>query len=516
MKYQLDNRQRHWGITAFLVIAASLLVYYAIFHMGSILAGIRYVLKILAPIIYGVAIAYLLTPVLNFLEWRMIFPIFEKYEVKLEKRGKRVVRWICVIFSVILFLVLIYALVMMVLPQFIRSITSVIQNMPKYAESVQDWVEKFLNKNVNPDQQKLLAQYYDQFQGYLNNNLIPELRGIVDNLTGSVIDLLVFFKDFLIGSIVSVYILADKERFVAKAKMITYAAFSGIRSEFLIRVMRFSHSTFSGFISGKIIDSAIIGVLCYIGLTLMKMPYALLISVIVGCTNVIPFFGPFIGAIPSFFLILLVDPIKSIYFLIFVLILQQFDGNILGPMILGGSTGLSSFMVIVAIMIGGGLFGAPGMILGVPTFAVITTGFWTLIDKRLRKKELPTEETQYLNIDRIDSESHQPIYLPEVVKKQPEAERQRKNLFMTFWNAMMKVLKPVGAFLLKVLEKIGHYLAIGFRKCKAFFQKYGPVILARIRQFFTFVGRKLKAFFKWVINKIKNRKKPKNNGTEIK
>ncbi len=522
MKYHFDNRQRHWGLTAFLVIAASLLVYYAIFHMGTLIGGIKYILNILAPIIYGVAIAYLLSPVLNFLENRIVFPLMDKYEVQIEKRGRRVTRWICVIFSVLLFLVLIYAMMMMVLPQFIRSIINVIQNMPKYFEATQEWIDKFMKNGVklSPDMLEMFEQFSAQVQDYLTNNILPQIRSMWDSISGSIIDMLLFLKNFLIGAIVSVYILADKERFVAKAKMITYASLSGSRADFLIRSMRFTHRTFSGFISGKIIDSAIIGVLCYFGLTLLKMPYALLVSVIIGVTNVIPFFGPFIGAIPSFFLIFLVDPVKGLYFLIFILILQQFDGNILGPMILGGSTGLSSFMVIVAIMVGGGIFGAPGMILGVPAFAVLTTGFWKLVERGLQNKQMPADEDNYVNIDRINLTTHEPVILPVIVK---EKNVERKNLFMTFWNALMKILKPAGRVLLKILEKIGHYIRIGVTKAWRFLKKYVPLFWQKMKAFFRktgsilkIIGMKLAAFGRWIGRKIASRKKsdkPKEGDT---
>ena len=512
MKYQFDNKQRHWGITAFLVISASLLVYYAIFHTKSIISGINTVLQIIAPIIYGIAIAYLLSPVLNFMEGKLVFPILDHYQVQLQKRGRRLVRWICVIVSVVLFLVLIYAMVMMVLPQFIRSIINVIQSTPRYAEVVQQWIDRFMERsgaNLSPEAQDLLDQYYKQIQDFLTNNALPQLRSMWDSVSGSIMEVFIFMKNFLIGAIISIYILADKEKFVAKAKMIAYAFFSGTRADFLIRAMRFTHSTFSGFISGKIIDSAIIGVLCYIGLTLLNMPYVLLISVIIGVTNVIPFFGPFIGAIPSFFLILLVDPVKGIYFLIFILILQQFDGNILGPMILGGSTGLSSFMVIVAIMVGGGLFGAPGMILGVPAFAVMTTAFWKLINRELSRKQMPVEESAYMNISKIDLATKEPIPLPEPVKKTTVPAAERKNLFMTFWNALMKVLKPVGRFILFILKKAEHYASIAVRAVSGFLKKYWPVFMQNARRFFSFIWKKICTFFRWVWTKITGKKKPK-------
>ncbi len=178
--------------------------------------------------------------------------------------------------------------------------------------------------------------------------------------------------------------------------------------------------TFGGFVNGKIVDSAIIGVLCYILTSIIGTPYAILVSVIVGVTNVIPFFGPYLGAIPSAFIILLVNPMQCLYFLITILLLQQFDGNILGPKILGGSTGLSSFMVIVAILLFGGLLGIPGMIIGVPVWAVIVAGLKYLRNSWLKKKDLPTEENRYQNVDFINPETLEPV------KMVPEEEKDEK------------------------------------------------------------------------------------------
>ena len=190
------------------------------------------------------------------------------------------------------------------------------------------------------------------------------------------------------------------------------------RANLTLHIARKSNEIFGGFIIGKIIDSAIIGVLCFIGLSILKMPYALLVSVFVGVTNVIPFFGPYIGAIPCILLIMLVSPIQGLYFAIFILVLQQFDGNILGPKILGESTGLSSFMVIVAIMIGGGLFSIVGMIVGVPLCAVIYAFIWTFMNHRLRKKELPDDASEYCNIDCYDAQSKEPVPMPAKVVKE--------------------------------------------------------------------------------------------------
>ena len=208
----------------------------------------------------------------------------------------------------------------------------------------------------------------------------------------------------IIGVIISVYLLFGKENFSMQSKKAVYAMMKPAHANMLLHLTIKSNEIFGGFIIGKIIDSAIIGVLCFIGLSLLNMPYTLLVSVIVGVTNVIPFFGPYIGAIPSAILIMLQDPKMGIYFIIFILILQQIDGNIIGPKILGNSTGLSAFWVVFSILLGGGLFGFVGMILGVPTFAVIYYVVKMLVDHRLEQKNLPIETACYDEYSYVDSD----------------------------------------------------------------------------------------------------------------
>ena len=250
-----------------------------------------------------------------------------------------------------------------------------------------------------------INQYSSRLQEYLTNTILPQMQFMMKNISASFLDLLVFLKNFLIGAIVSLYILADKEGFVAKAKMAVYAVLPTKWATFLVHSMRFTHKTFGGFISGKILDSAIIGVLCYVGTSIIGTPYAILVSVIVGVTNVIPFFGPYLGAVPCFLLILLVDPIQSLYFLIFILILQQFDGNILGPKILGNSTGVSSFGVPFSILLFGGLCGFVGMIIAVPLMAVIIHIYNKIQEYLLSKKSLSIKEEDYVNLKRIDEQN---------------------------------------------------------------------------------------------------------------
>ena len=455
MKFKWDNKYFQWGVTAFGVIAASMLFYYGIFHMKSLISGITTFLRIVAPIIYGLIIAYVLNPVVDFLENTVIYPILKKKNMQVNEKGERIIRWICVLSSLVFLIVVIYTLVMMILPQLIRSIMNIIYSFPYYVKVIEKWLNSFVERgwDMNEETIDMLNQYSSEAQSYLTNKILPQMQEMLKNVSMGVFDVLIFLKNFLIGGIISIYVMADKEIFIAKSKMVIYAIMPGNWASSVIHSMRFTHQAFGGFISGKILDSAIIGVLCYIGTTLLDMPYAILVSVIVGVTNVIPFFGPYIGAVPSGLLILLVNPMKGLYFVIFILILQQFDGNILGPKILGESTGLSSFMVIVAILIGGGLFGIPGLIAGVPVCAVIYAALWNLIGKSLDDKNLPDELKDYTEIDCLDEETGQALPMPAPVnKKNKDHTEDRSHSFL--WRV------------LEFLQKTGH---IVFEKSKALF-----------------------------------------------
>ena len=471
MKFRWDNKYLHWGVTAFLVIAASMLFYYGIFHMKTLIVGIKTFAGIMAPIIYGVILAYVLSPLINFFEKQIIFPILEKKKIKLQKRGERTVRWICVLFSMFLFAVLIYALIMMILPQLIRSIMNIIYSFPHYVDVIENWMNSFVERgwNMNADAIDMMNQYSEQAQEYLTTNILPQMQNMLKNISAGVFDVLTFLKNFLIGAIVSLYVLADKEKFVAKSKMFMYAVFPANWANTVIHAMRFTHKTFGGFLNGKILDSAIIGVLCYIGSVLLDMPYVILISVIVGVTNIIPFFGPYIGAVPCILLILLVDPLKGLYFAIFILVLQQFDGNILGPKILGDSTGLSSFMVIVAILVGGGLFGVPGMIAGVPVCAVIYATVWKLIGNSLAGKSMPSETVDYMDIDCLDLESKQAVPMqPEEKQNNPEkASPNKDSMFMKVWTKIESVVLFVWKILEKYLSKAWSFSKEKYKELKA-------------------------------------------------
>jgi len=337
-------------------------------------------------------IAYLLTPSYNFFLRKInlsLTPLINNKR-KLISFSKALSTAITLILSI----TIITGLTSMVLPQLATSILGIVNTFPSNADGLIIWVvdnfnlsEKtanFINNNI-----------VNNLTNWFMENLVPTMSEVVAGVSTGLISFLVVIKNFLLGLIICVYFLNGKEIFAAQAKKGVFAGCTKERAEFIIHEAKFINRTFSGFINGKIIDSIIVGIICFISLTIMDMPYTLLISVIVGVTNIIPFFGPFIGAIPSAIIILLESPIQCVYFVIFIQILQLVDGNVIGPKILGDSTGIPSFWVIFAILVGGGLFGFIGMIIGIPIFAVIYAYVGRYVRYKLRQKDLPVETLHY-------------------------------------------------------------------------------------------------------------------------
>ena len=247
-----------------------------------------------------------------------------------------------------------------------------------------------------------LESLSNQLLDLVKNRLLPSMGNVITSVTTGVYAAFRGVYNLIVGIIVSIYVLSNREIAKAGFRKVLYSIFTIETAEKIRTGLIFTDKTFMGFLSGKLLDSAIIGLICYIVCLILKMPYTLLVSVIIGITNIIPFFGPLIGAIPSAFIILLVDPLKCLIFVIFILILQQIDGNILGPKILGSTVGINGFWIMFAIIMGGGLFGFAGMILGVPVFVVIYSAVTTLIDKKLRRDDLPQDFETYSRLDYID------------------------------------------------------------------------------------------------------------------
>ncbi|MCR5417286.1 MAG: AI-2E family transporter [Lachnospiraceae bacterium] len=429
--YRLANQPHYiqWGITAFLVLAAAEVVVYLVFNTKSITAAVNKCLHILRPIIYGMVLAYLMAPTVNWIEGKLLKPLFLKLNKDVESVGiKKKSRLISIILTVAFFILLLYLFFASIIPQLLQSIQALVTQFPVYTQNMQDFIDNILKRNpeLRTTVNTLLNNYNSELEDILSSKLLPKLNEVISkassNILSSVAGVISTLWNLIIGLIVSIYLLGSKEIFAAQGKKLIYSCFSRERGNQVVSDFIFIKHTFADYISGKLIDSLIIGLLCFIGTTCLLMPYPLLISVIIGVTNIIPFFGPYLGAIPSALIILMVDPKKALIFVIFILILQQFDGNFLGPKILGDSTGLSSFWIIFAITVMGGYFGVIGMAVGVPIFAVLYAAGRALMNKSLRKKGLSENTADYRRLERIDEDKQYHYYAIEA----PEPAEEKK------------------------------------------------------------------------------------------
>ena len=354
-------------LAGFGAIALSIIFFFLIYRFDGFGSAISTLTGILMPFIYGAVIAYLLKPVCNSIEnfLRRFIP----------EKMNGLINALSVTLTILFGLLLVYALVMMIVPQLITSVTTLYYTAQANITKFMNWANhlEFIEKNEQITEllNSAYAALNTNLDTWLKNTLLPSMQNIVSGAAIGVLNVVTVAKNLIIGIIVAVYMLASRKRFVQQGKLVLHSIVRPRWAQLITEEVKYADRMFGGFINGKIMDSAIIGVLCYIGCLIFKFPSALLVSVIIGVTNVIPFFGPFIGAIPATLLILIQSPIKALWFVLFVLVLQQLDGNIIGPKILGNTTGLSSFWVLFAILLFGGLWGFVGMIVGVPLFAVI-------------------------------------------------------------------------------------------------------------------------------------------------
>ena len=354
-------------LAGFGAIALSIIFFFLIYRFDGFGSAISTLTGILMPFIYGAVIAYLLKPVCNSIENFLHRFIPEKMN--------GLINALSVALTILFGLLLVYALVMMIVPQLITSVTTLYYTAQANITRFMYWANHLEFIENNEQIMELLNSAYaalnTNLDTWIKNTLLPSMQNIVSGAAIGVLNVVTVAKNLIIGIIVAVYMLASRKRFVQQGKLVLHSIVRPRWAQLITEEVKYADRMFGGFINGKIMDSAIIGVLCYIGCLIFKFPSALLVSVIIGVTNVIPFFGPFIGAIPATLLILIQNPIKALWFVLFVLVLQQLDGNIIGPKILGNTTGLSSFWVLFAILLFGGLWGFVGMIVGVPLFAVI-------------------------------------------------------------------------------------------------------------------------------------------------
>ena len=398
------------GAAVFLTVAMCILFFFVVFRFDDLRKYIGVVIKILMPFIYGGVIAYLLAPVCGWFERHLAdLAVLDKKPEKTAEKYRKFFKGISILSSLLLFCLIIYALVAMLVPQVINSILLLVEAMPGYIQTVSDWIEKLVQDN--PVMLSYVEQYsadiMESVQNFAKVHLLPNINNIISGVSASLWTMVTMVKNLGIGLIAAVYLLNSRKIFRRQTKLVIHALLPykeyppkkngksvEQKADWMIRELHILNVYLGGFIKGKLLDSLIIGVVCMVFTACTNMPYAVLISVVIGVTNIIPFFGPFIGAIPSAILILMVSPIQCVYFVIFVIILQQFDGNILGPKILGNTTNLSSFWVLFAILLFGGVFGIVGMVIGVPVFAFIYQLIREWVLDRLEEQKLQTQKKE--------------------------------------------------------------------------------------------------------------------------
>lgn len=390
------NSYVRMGLTVFFTVCAILLFYDTLFGSRTAVLFGKQFFQALQPVFFGALIAYLLAPVVNFFE-RKLFCVHLRRVRQQGKLSSRRARAVSLLLTWLIICAAGYLLASFLLPELYKSVVQLVTSAESYYQTVRGWVEHLLESN--PEVEKWVTQqlniYYADIQSWLTLKMLPQATTLMTALSGGIVSALNFLLDLLVGIIASVYLLATKERCAANARRLVCGLFSRTNAGWVLRTVKKVDEIFSGFVRGKLLDSLIIGILCFICCSIFGFPYTPLVSVIVGVTNVIPFFGPFLGAIPSIFLILLVSPIQAVYFALFVLALQQLDGNVIGPLILGDKTGISSLWVIIAILVGGSFFGVAGMFFGVPVCACILSAVNFIVETRLRRRDLPVETEAY-------------------------------------------------------------------------------------------------------------------------
>lgn len=366
----------------------------------------------LTPFVIGLIIAFLLNPIMIYFRRGIAYTgskILKKTDYDTGFRNSKIP---ALILTFIFFFVVFGGFLRIVIPHIYDSLRDLVDKAPGYLNSAEKWLENFFKENSKLEGPVIKAVEYveDNVLGWVEDKIMPNLDDIVVKVSSGLVVGVKAVFNFLVGLIFAIYLLAAKDVLIAQGKKIVYCTFSRKNGNKILEGLSYANSVFGGFINGKILDSIIIGLMCFAFTEAVGMEYAVLISVIVGVTNVIPFFGPFIGAVPSALLALMDDPLMFVVFVIFVFLLQQFDGNILGPLILGDSTGLSGMWVLVAILVGGDLFGVPGMILGVPVFACLYAFVAVQLRDGLREKNLSSNTEDYFRLKGFDEETGEPIY----------------------------------------------------------------------------------------------------------
>ena len=421
------------GLTIFITVAACILFFFLVYRFDVVAAGWEEIMKVAEPIIFGLVFAYLLMPIKEFVEKHTY--AFLKKRMKKEEKAKKIASSLGITGSVLFLLLIIAILLAIIIPAMISSIAGLIDNMQGYMHSFYEWfkgsrIGGLVLASIGAEE---VTKVNDSLTIWMKEDLLPKLQSYLSHLqeyivhiTSGVVAAFRTLINFIVGIFIMVYVMAIKTQLVGQSKKIIYGVLPVKKANVLIETLRKANEIFGGFIIGRIIDSAIIGVLCYIGCLILRLPNAFLVAVIVGVTNVVQFFGPIVGALLTIPLVLIQSPIHGLYLAIFILLLQQLDGNVIGPKIIGDTTGLSAFWVMFSVLVAGGLFGFPGMILGVPTCALVYYMVQKAIGGRMEKRKLPKTTEEYVELQSIDEKTLEPIYKTESEEKLGNEESSEK------------------------------------------------------------------------------------------
>ena len=407
MKNHPYKKYIYAAVSLFGVIVLSIIVFFIIFRYGEIKQALRHIFNTLMPFIIGAALAYMICPLCRTIE-KFYLRILEKTERIKQAKKEKLALTASVFTGIFITLVVIYLIIIIIVPQLITSVIRLVQILPDSADRLVKWLEKMLNSNEQllAVSQELVDKGYHFITDWLSNGLLESVENIATGLSSGVISFFTLMLNLFIGVIVAIYLLLSRKKLARQGKLILYSIFKKEAADSIMDEVYFADKTFSGFINGKIVDAVIVAVICYVSMMLFKVITGaqvtmseVLVAVIVGIFNVIPFFGWYIGLFASALLILIVNPVQCVFFVVFdfilQLVLQQFDGNILGPKILGDTTGLSSFWVLFSILLFGDLWGFAGMLIGVPVFAVIYHIISQLVAKGLRRNGQEEMLVQY-------------------------------------------------------------------------------------------------------------------------
>lgn len=411
-QFKWDKKYLHWGVAAFFVITGSIVFFLIVSRLPYVWSVLNKVVGILSPVIYGLVFAYLLNKMMTFFETKFLIRAGRLLFRGNGGKAGSFARITGVILTFLCMLLIVGGTLALVLPQIYFSVQLLINQLPGYYDDVAALSKKFLA--ANPAVEEFVVMFFgsvtDSLTNWLTTTLLEQTDQIITSLTSGVLSVLKEIVSIIIGFIVSVYVLYHKEKFTAQCKRLVYGFFKPKRSNGILKTVRFLDKTVGGFILGKIIEAFIVGIITYIFMVVFRMPYGALIAVLVGLTTIIPFFGPFIGGIPSVLMILLESPVKCFIFLIFLIILHVLDANVLSPKIQSNTVGLSGFWVLFSILLFGGLFGFIGLLLGVPVFAVIYAAIRDYNKKQLEEKNYPYLTEEYERIISFDADTGMPVY----------------------------------------------------------------------------------------------------------